>query len=80
MRCERRGEIAKGKGRVAASKMTGWIRLVILAYLAYSEYKHSLNFHVQAMLKTRAPIANPPNSAKLGGPPTIPQVTSGSVQ
>ena len=28
----------------------------------------------------RAPIANPPNSAQLGGTPTIPQVTSGSVQ
>jgi len=30
--------------------------------------------------ETRAPIANPPNSAQLGGTPTIPQVTSRSVQ
>ena len=30
--------------------------------------------------ETRAPIANPPNSAQLEGTPTIPQVTSGSVQ
>jgi len=29
---------------------------------------------------THAPIANPPNSAQLGGIPTTPQVTSGSVQ
>ena len=28
----------------------------------------------------RAPIANPPNSAQLQGTPTIPQVTSGSMQ
>ena len=30
--------------------------------------------------ETRAPIANPPNSAQLGGTLTNPQVTSGSVQ
>jgi len=30
--------------------------------------------------ETRAPIANPPNSAQLGVPPTIPKVTSRSVQ
>jgi len=50
---------------------------------AQSEYKHSLIFRVRAMFhsnKTRAPIANPLNSAQLEGTPTIPQVTSGSVQ
>jgi len=30
--------------------------------------------------ETHAPFANPPNSAQLDGTPTIPQVTSGSVQ
>jgi len=30
--------------------------------------------------KTRAPIANPPNSAQLEGTPTIHQLASGSVQ
>jgi len=30
--------------------------------------------------ETRAPIANPPNTAQLGGTPTVLQVTSGSVQ
>ena len=30
--------------------------------------------------ETRAPIANPPDSAQLEGTPTIPQVTFGSVQ
>jgi len=30
--------------------------------------------------ETYAPVANPPNSAQVGGTPTIPQVTSGSVQ
>jgi len=30
--------------------------------------------------ENRAPIANTPNSAQLEGTPTIPQVTSGSVQ
>ena len=30
--------------------------------------------------ETRAPIANPPNTAQLGTPHTIPKVTSGSVQ
>jgi len=30
--------------------------------------------------ETRAPIANPPNSAQLDGTPTIPQITSRSVQ
>jgi len=30
--------------------------------------------------ETRAPVANPPNSAQLGGIPIIPHVTSGSVQ
>jgi len=29
---------------------------------------------------TRAPIANPPNTAQLGASPTTPQVTCGSVQ
>jgi len=58
-------------------------RLFRLNNQAQSEYKHSLIFRVRAMFhsnKTRAPIANPLNSAQLEGTPTIPQVTSGSVQ
>jgi len=41
---------------------------------AYSEYKHLLTFRVLRYVviatETRAPIANPPNSAQLGGTPT----------
>jgi len=53
---------------------------------AQSEYKHSLTFRVRryvviATNKTRASIANPPNSAQLEGTPVpFAQVTSGSVQ
>jgi len=38
---------------------------------AYSEYKHSLTFRVRRYVvnETRAPIANPPNSAQLEGTP-----------
>jgi len=42
---------------------------------AYSRYKHSLTFHIRRYVvsnETCAPIANPPNSAQLGAPPTIP--------
>jgi len=53
---------------------------------ARSEYKHSLTFRVRryVVIATkpvhRGTIANPPNNAQLGIPPTIPQVISGSVQ
>ena len=50
---------------------------------AQSEYKHSLTFRVLLCCHSNeilAPIANPPISAQLEGTPTIPQVTSGSVQ
>jgi len=43
-----------------------------LKYQAYSEYKYSLTFHFGLCChsnKTRAPIANPPNSAQLGDTP-----------
>jgi len=49
-----------------------------------SEYEHSLTFRVRCCCRsnelTRAPIANPPNSAQLVAPLQFPQVTSGSVK
>ena len=52
---------------------------------AYSEYKHSPTFRIWRCChsnETRAPIANPPNSAQLcdNYTPTIPQLTSGPEQ
>jgi len=49
-----------------------------------AEYNHSLRFRVPRCCHsndTRAPIANPPNSARLEGTPILfLQVTSGSVK
>jgi len=57
-------------------KIQNYHRTLIYSYhhnQAYSEYK---TFRVRDMLsysnETRAPIANPPNSAQLEGTPTIP--------
>jgi len=51
---------------------------------AQREYKHSLTFRVRRYVviatKTYALIANPPDSAQPDRTPTIPQVTSGSMQ
>jgi len=52
----------------------------------YSQYKHSLTFRVcrSALCyhsnEIRAPTANPPKSTQLRAPPSMPQVTSGSMQ
>jgi len=38
---------------------------------AYSEYKHSLTFHIWHSNATREPIANLPNTAQLEASPTM---------
>jgi len=48
------------------------VRRTIKINQAQSEYKHSLTFHIQRCYhsnETHALIANPPNSAELGGTP-----------
>jgi len=60
----------RGRSGVTKTVPVNFLQPVI-QHRAYSEYEHSLTFRVRRYVvnETRAPIANPPNSAQLEGTP-----------